>query len=185
MRCSHFFLAACLVAALVPLVQVSLPSHGFSREFPGWPERFEGQRLEILPLSDVEKRFEREFPGKIAKFSDGNRTIVMRWVTKETRKLHPAADCFKASGYDVKPLPLAVDDKGNRWGSFQAIRSTEKLHVREQIRDEQGNTWTDVSAWYWAALAAKTHGSWWAVTLVGKAIESPAAVIGTAKNNVR
>jgi len=171
MRGSHFFLAACLVAALVPFVPVSLPSHESSIDFPGWPERFEGLSLGPLALSDVEKRFEREFPGKMAKFSDGNRTIVMRWVTKETRKLHPAADCFKAGGHNVKPLPLTVDEKGTRWGSFQAIRDTEKLHVREQIRDEQGNTWTDVSAWYWAALAGKTQGPWWAVTLVGKSPE--------------
>jgi hypothetical protein len=112
----------------------------------------------------VEQRFASDFPGRIARFSDGEREVVIRWVSRETRKLHPASDCFRGSGYAITPEPLAVDADGTRWGSFLASRGAQRLHVRERIYDASGEEWTDVSAWYWAATAGKSRGPWWAIT---------------------
>jgi hypothetical protein len=39
------------------------------------------------------------------------------------------------------------------------------LYVREVIADSHGNRWTDVSAWYWAAVRGETQGPWWAITV--------------------
>lgn len=107
-----------------------------------------------------------DFPGRIGRFSDGEREIVIRWVTEATRKLHPASDCFQGLGYSIKPRALQRDDKGSLWSSFGASKGNERLRVRERIHSESGETWTDVSSWYWAAL--REEGPWWAITVAEK-----------------
>jgi len=157
------FVAACLLAALVPLLPAQPVSHATS--FPGWPARYEGRPLRELPLTALERRFEENFPGRLGRFTDGEREVVIRWVSRETRKLHPAADCFKSSGFRVTPRPLEVDAAGARWGSFVAVRGRQTVRVRERIHDAAGDGWADVSSWYWAAMLGKSSGPWWAVTI--------------------
>lgn len=134
--------------------------------FSGWPTRHEGRPLKRLPLTHREERFSLGFPGRIAKFTDGSRMVIVRWVTKETRKLHPASDCFKGIGYAVQPLPIHIDAQGTRWGCFKGTRDANNILVFERIFEDAGAGWTDVSAWYWAAVLRQTHGPWWAVTVV-------------------
>lgn len=158
------FLAACLLAALVPFT--TSPAETITtHDFPGWPSHFEGKALRSLPLTDLEKRFAAHFPGRIARFSDGQREIILRWVTAPTRKLHPAVDCFRGSGYRIEPLPLDVDAHGQRWHRFLATRQDERLLVRERIWDERGEQWSDVSAWHWRAFWRESAGPWWAATV--------------------
>ena len=137
-------------------------------EFPGWQVQSAGSVLKELPLSKREKSFEDGFPGRIGRFSDGRREIIMRWVTAPTRKLHPASDCFRGSGYTVKPMPVFRDQDNLCWGCIDARKGGERLRVLERIYDGSGNSWADISAWYWAALLGKTHGPWWAVTIAEK-----------------
>jgi hypothetical protein len=106
------------------------------------------------------------FPGKMAKFSDGKRLIVMRWVTCPTRKLHPAADCFRAAGYRVKSNALWSDRAGALWSCSQAADRDRALRICERIVDQRGKGWTDFSAWYWSAQFGKSAGPWWAFTVV-------------------
>jgi hypothetical protein len=61
-----------------------------------WPTHFRDQPLTQLPLGEVEQRFARRFPGAIARFTDGERVLIVRQVTRPTRQLHPATDCFRA-----------------------------------------------------------------------------------------
>jgi hypothetical protein len=129
---------------------------------------FEGQALKPLAMSEREQRFGRDFPGRIARFTDGKREIIIRWVTQPTRKLHPASDCFEGIGYSVKPSALHVDSNGARWGSFTATRKEERLRVRERIYTDAGDSWPDASAWYWSATGEKSLGPWWAVTVAEK-----------------
>ena len=95
-------LISAALAALAPFVP-----HGTERaaqaaaNFPGWPTAFEGRPLTELPLSSREQSFGRDFPGRIGRFSDGTREVILRWVADPTRRLHPASDCFKGSGYAV------------------------------------------------------------------------------------
>jgi hypothetical protein len=163
-RSSAQFAAACAIAALVPLLSVK-PSAPAPSGFPGWPTHHEGKPLRQLPLTSLERRFEENFPGRLGRFSDGERELVIRWVSRETRKLHPAIDCFRGAGYSVAPRPIEVDAHGERWGSFAAVRAGQTLSVRERVYDEAGNSWSDVSAWYWAAFREKSRGPWWAVTI--------------------
>ena len=166
MRGLVFYIVACIAAVVMSYLPwpAALPDE--QPEFPGWPSEYEGRHLRSLDVSQRERAFEAQFPGKIAKFTDGSRIMIVRWVTRPTRKLHPASDCFKAVGYRVRPNSIKVDDHGNAWGTFQGTRSGESLNVYERIYDRSGGKWTDVSSWYWAAILGRTSGPWWALTLI-------------------
>ena len=154
-----------LFATLVPLFSVSDIGWNKPAQFDSWPTDFHGKPLVRLELSGIEKTFGKGFPGHIARFTDGSQEIIIRWLRKETRKLHPAGDCLKGDGYTVKPAPMLLDVNGNRWGCVHARRDRIELDVCEIIYDEEGNSWSDVSSWYWAAILRKTEGPWWAVTI--------------------
>src|SRR5262245_36719514 len=161
------FMLACLLAAWIPFA-LPTPARVEIADFPGWPAQFEGRALRALPLSASEQRFATDFPGRMARFTDGQREIVLRWVSAPTRKLHPAADCFRGSGYSVTALPMELAS-GGRWSSFEARRGAQRLHVREAIIATDGNRWTDVSSWYWAAVRDRTQRPWWAITVASSA----------------
>jgi hypothetical protein len=169
MRRSVVYIIACAVAALMPFLFSQSESASGRTDpilFPGWPTQIEGKTITQLPLTDLEKRFMSDFPGRIGRFSDGKREIVVRWVTEATRKMHPASDCFQGLGYGVKPLPLRRDNNGTLWSSFAASKGEERLRVYERIHSESGETWSDLSAWYWSALS--NDGPWWAITIAEK-----------------
>jgi len=158
------YLGLCPLAMLMPMLPLQA---GIDKAFgfPGWPTRFEGHMLTRLPLSAREKRFYRDFPGRVARFSDGSRQIILRWVKRPTRKLHPAADCYKGLGFRIAPRTITIDKANIRWGAFMVDKPGDRMQVRERIHDQRGNSWTDVSSWYWAALFAPGNGPWWAVTV--------------------
>lgn len=170
-----FFLTTCTLAALVPLLQRPAPSP-LTADFVGWPERFEGRVLEPMQISEAEARFARGFPGRIATFSDGQRHVILRYVTARTRKLHPAADCYRGLGYRIEPQARHTDEHGHGWGAFRAMRRGRRLWVRERINSMDGTGWSDVSSWYWAALLGRTTGPWWSVTVVETALRDPGAI---------
>ncbi|HET6976523.1 MAG TPA: hypothetical protein VFI24_09395 [Pyrinomonadaceae bacterium] len=170
-RTTAFYFVACAVAALVPFVSAqhqTASGTATSVIFPGWPTTFAGKTLTPLPLNEMETSFASDFPGHIARFTDGERELIIRWVTEPTRKLHPSSDCFQGLGYPVTPLAAHRDERGTLWSRFTATKGTERLIVLEQIHADSGQTWTDVSAWYWSALQ-HDHGSWWAITVAEKA----------------
>ena len=168
-RSSYLYIVACAVAAIMPFLSPRSQSSGYAHTvaFPGWPTEFRGQTLTPLPLTELEQRFNANFPGKIGRFTDGKREIIIRWVTEATRQLHPASDCFQGLGYSVKPLPVHRDENGSLWSSFTASKGNNRLRVYERIHSNSGQTWTDVSAWYWAALQ-HGDGGWWALTIAEK-----------------
>jgi hypothetical protein len=168
-RLPALFVAACALAALAPLFPLfRKPADASSAAaFPGWPTTFDGRPLVARPLLARERRFAAGFPGRIATFGDGRRLYVVRWVTRATRRLHPAADCYRGAGYTIVPRPLARDEAGRAWGTFTAVRGTTRLRVRERIADAADATaFTDASSWYWAALLGRVGGPWWAWTVV-------------------
>jgi hypothetical protein len=155
-------LVAAAAAALAPLV--APPSGAASAtegNFPGWPSHYEGHTLTELPLTQRELAFLRDFPGRVGRFSDGRREIIIRWVGAPTRRLHPAVDCFRGSGYGVTPLPVGKDAAGAAMGCFRASHGADVLTVCELIRDERGTSWPDVSAWYWNSILGASAAPWW------------------------
>lgn len=172
------FTASCLLAAALPLREArDERREASSASFPGWPATFEGRALHPLPLTEREERFAADFPGRIGRFSDGQRELVLRWVEAPTRQLHPAEDCFRGLGYTLVPQPSSRGADGATWHHFHAERAGTALRVSEAITDGAGGRWTDASAWYWSALLGRTKGPWWAITVAERA---PAAATASA-----
>lgn len=175
MNVRSFTVGALLVAAALPLLaplgltpigrsHVREASVATAEEPPPWPTHFRDQPLTPLPLSALEERFARRFPGSIARFTDGENVLTLRHVTRPTRQLHPAEDCFKGLGYAVSRAKPFVDQREQAWSCFGAERDGSRVRVCERIHDGQGNGWSDVSAWFWAAQYG--GGPWWATTVV-------------------
>ncbi len=163
-RGGALFRLTCVLAFLAPCLPDPMPEPPAG--FPGWPETYEGRRLTTMRMSAREEEFARTFPGRTGKFHDGRRVIILRWLARPSRQLHPIETCFKAQGYKVTAEPLFVDREGNRWGSFLASRGAERMRVRTRIRDVRGEAWSDISSWFWSAAFRKSEGPWWAVTVV-------------------
>jgi hypothetical protein len=143
------------------------PQTPAARETQGFelPAQWQGQALRPLALSEVEQRFARQFPGSLARMTDGRHVLVLRAVHRPTRMLHPAADCYRALGYGIARQHLQLDDERRLWRCFEAARSGQRLRVCERIVDARGASFTDASAWYWAALLGQSQGPWQALTV--------------------
>jgi exosortase/archaeosortase family protein len=169
-RTRHAF-AAYLLASLCAAamgVERQPPSVPEAEPFPGWPTRFEGLPLQETPLTEQEAAFNTAFPGRIARFANGERVVILRWVCHPTHRVHSAADCLQSSGHRITYGALAAAPDGD-WSAFTATHDGTTLWIRERCHDETGKTWPDVSSWFWAALAGQTRGPWWVVTVVSPA----------------
>ena len=133
-----------------------------------WPNEYNGRSIQELPLTEREHRFYVDFPGAMKRFSDGEKEIIIKWVYKITRRVHPSIDCFKGAGYQISE-PGLFSEQHTIWSSFKAKDSVQHLFVKEQITDSTGQTWSDVSSWYWAAVLGQTKGPW-KVTTIAKPI---------------
>lgn len=156
------------VAALVP-ESVRAVRIGERVSQPDWPTHFLDAPLTQVALSEDEASFVSGFPGSVGKFQAGEATLVIRWLRHPTRRLHPARDCFKGSGFRLEFLPLSVDREGGRWSCFRAEKRGERLRVCERIFDQRGNAFTDVSEWFWKATFGASAAPWWAVTVIERA----------------
>jgi hypothetical protein len=154
-----------LGASLVPFAEWESNNQKTKQSFQAWPVEFEGLPLTRLEMTDKEQGFNDGFPGQIARFTDGSREIIIRYVKKPSRKLHPSADCFRGSGYKVEPQPISRDQKGNLWGCVLAERKGINYKVCERVYDQAGNSWYDVSSWFWSVLLKNSQGPWWAITV--------------------
>jgi exosortase/archaeosortase family protein len=159
------YVAVCLAAAAVPLLPAARPASA-AGSFPGWPAELDGVPLRPVALTAADERFLDGFPGRLARFSDGHRGVLLRWLPSPTRQLHPAADCFRGAGYAVSPAPARVDARAQRWACLTARRGPESLQACERIFDRDGRSWTDPSSWWWAATLGRGEGPYWAVTVV-------------------
>lgn len=159
------FLGALLLAMIWPLLAPGSATTNVIAPHE-WPAQFEGRLLRPLALSPVEQRFAEDFPGQLGRFTDGQRSIVLRQVLRPTRKLHPAEDCFRAIGYRIEQTQLRkrVGAEGLQ-RCFVVTRDGVKLQVCDYIEDAAGQSFSDTSAWYWSALTGRSDGPWLAVTL--------------------
>jgi hypothetical protein len=154
------FLFAVAAAALAPFIDRK-QALAADAPFPGWPTSYEGRPLVALPMTPREDAFLRDFPGRVGRFSDGRREIIIRWVGAPTRRLHSSADCFRGSGYAITPLPARRDASGAVMGCFRATLHGAAMTVCEVIHDERGESWSDVSAWYWNGMLRTSNPPWW------------------------
>jgi hypothetical protein len=153
-------LLAGAAAALAPLVERSNGATA-GAPFPGWPAEYQGRAVVELPLTPREAAFVQDFPGRVGRFTDGRREIIIRWLGAPTRKLHAAADCFRGSGYAITPIAARKNSDGTTMGCFRATLRGASMTVCEVIRDERGGSWSDVSAWYWDGMLRSSAPPWW------------------------
>jgi exosortase/archaeosortase family protein len=174
------FLAACVLIAASWFFR-SADSSAISAESSPfeWPTSFRDQSLEPLPLSVREEHFAAGFPGQLARFRCGDGELIFRRVTRATRMLHSAQDCFTAAGFTMQRLSPNTIANDGIWQVWEAKRGDEPaLIVCEHIRSAEGDLFTDVSAWYWQALRHPEKGPWLAITWVRYAREVAAAKTG-------
>ena len=131
-----------------------------------WPSSLQGETLRPLALTAVEQRFAQRFPGHIGRFEADGGVWVLRDVSRPTRALHPAGDCFRGLGYRIEQTQLHTDVQGKLWRCFVAERGGERLRVCERIVDGQGQGFVDASSWFWAATLGRSSGPWRAMTRV-------------------
>lgn len=171
---THLAALALIVCTLMPWWHAApaAPVESSAQQAVEWPLQWEGSPIRPLALSAVEQRFAAGFPGAIARFTDdAGRVLIMRHVTRPTRMLHPAADCFRGAGYRVSREHLArrADDGAGPWRCFEA-RSTRDgatpLRVCERIVAPDGSSHADTSSWFWDATLGTSAGPWRAITLV-------------------
>jgi len=169
-RAIRLYVAVSALAAAAPLVPRPSRAHPTTADAFAWPAQFQGRPLTELPLTGRDRRFADEFPGRVGRFTDGAREIVLRVTTRATRRLHPASDCLAAVGFAIEPLPARRDPDGATWGCFAARKPGTSLSVCEQIRDAAGRTWPDASSWYWPALSGASVGPWSSATVVERRV---------------
>jgi hypothetical protein len=125
-----------------------------------WPTHFEGRAIVPLAAAPEDALLARAFPGRVARFSDGRRQIVLRQIAAPTRRLHPASDCFRASGYRIAPAPMQEGAGRGPSSCFLAERAGRSFRVCERIVGEGGASWPHVTSWYWSALLDPGSGPW-------------------------
>jgi len=170
MRAITLHLIVCAIAATAPFLvtprsEPAPATDTLPTDFPGWPTTFEGRALTELPPTALDERFRADLPGHVARFTDGEHEILIRWSRTPTRHLHASATCLRADGWETSPRPLTRDADGHEWSTYVATRDDEHLEVRERVTDTHGRTWAEPTAWYWASLLGRTSGPAWAFTV--------------------
>lgn len=172
------FAVVALVCAIAPAAThwyapaAAAPSEPTGKAFE-WPATFDGKLLRPLATTPVEQRFAKQFPGRIARFTDEERVLVLRHIHTPSRMLHPATDCYKGLGYRIELARLERDAQQRLWRCFEAKQPGAKgtddgprVRVCERIEGAQGDAFTDASAWFWAANLGQSQGPWQAITVV-------------------
>lgn len=163
-------LAAALLAPL-QMMRNPEPALPFPAAPPPAEFTFNGLTLPLvsLPHSAEEAAFARSFPGSLSSHKWGDGQVILRRVTTATRKLHPSRDCLRAAGYQTTDSVTVRGADRHAWSRFTATREGTRLIVHERIISEQdGSSWTDVTAWYWSALRHPLNGPWRAETVISR-----------------
>jgi exosortase/archaeosortase family protein len=164
-RLQWLVVSVCVTCAVFPFVARPTTGAGVTEPPTIWPGTIDGAKLTVVDSLREEQAFAADFPGHMKRFTDGTNSYFVRCVNKDTRQLHPSSDCFRGLGYVVESRPIVVGPDGHRWSSFTASKDQNKYLVMERIYNERGESWTDVSEWYWAACLGKSKPPWFAVTI--------------------
>jgi len=168
-RAEHWLLAC--AAVLAPVLTFATPRTPAPPDFSQGPSlyTFDGLVLPLhpLPSTDAEMAFAKSFPGTLVSYQWGSDQVILRRVTEATRRLHPSRDCLRAAGFETTETITITLGDGSQWARFSATRDGIRRIVHERITSgRNGSAWTDVSAWYWAALGHPLNGPWQAETVI-------------------
>ncbi len=165
----------CFVAAGVPFASgkqiADFQSTQLSPVFDQLLQTYDKNPLfKKVALSEQERQFQVNFPGKIDKYGDGQTQLILRRVYLPTRQLHPIIDCLRGEGYRLISESISKDSDNIYWNELLVEINGHRFLVNERILDETGSSWVHVSDWYWASLLGQTKGPWLSITKI-KAVE--------------
>ena len=109
-------LLSALAAALAPMFARTSDTAA-AKDFPGWPTHYEGRALTELPLTQRELAFVHDFPGRVGRFSDGRREIIIRRLGAPTRRLHPGPTACVAAATPSRRCPAGPTPPAPRWAA--------------------------------------------------------------------
>ena len=90
-RATVSFAVASAVACFIPFFQAPYHENISKSVESSWPVQFEGCELKPVKLSSVETKFSSEFPGRIAKFSDGKELFyIAKLISRRGNYIRPA-----------------------------------------------------------------------------------------------
>ena len=115
-----------------------IPSHEL-------PPQWDGQPLRPLALSEVEQRFARQFPGTLARMTDGRQVLVLRAVSGRPACCIRPPIATAAWVTALRTSNCTLDPQQRLWRCFEAARAGQRLGVCERIVGRQ------------AAPASPTH----------------------------
>jgi hypothetical protein len=160
-------LAALLVAALAPLFRHQQAPLQLPDTWPPFPDAIAGRALQVSPSSELEAPWIAAFPGRIGRFSDGERLWILRQVASATLALHSSVRCLTAAGWSVAPAQAWRDAEGRTWSSCRARLGERTALVRERVESSStGASWPDVDAWRHDAWLGRDPGPWCAFTSI-------------------
>lgn len=157
------YLLACVAAASAPLVADARPA---ARSFPGWPSQLDGRPLTRLADTPEETRFYAEQPTRHARFSDGQRVVLLSWADASVDGFHLAGPCFIAFGFQLRALAPRASDGARTESCFRATRGGVAQRVCEHIRDGKGRSFASMEAWHLAQLLGSTEPPYLGVSVV-------------------
>jgi hypothetical protein len=159
------------IALALCFLQLALTSQARSpRELAAKPAhemltQFEGQALRPVAQEPLDARFAKGSNAHLQRYASEDSQLLVRTVHTVSRSLHPAADCYRGMGYSLSEIQLHKRE-GLVWRCFIASKGERKERVCERIESlADASSYTDTSAWFWAAALGRSQGPWRALTL--------------------
>jgi hypothetical protein len=159
------YLAACGLALIVPLAWRPHEQRA-AAAFAGWPAELDGRVLIQLPDTKDEARFFAQLPVRHARFSDGQRIVLMRWAADRVEGFHLAATCYEAFGFTLSEARERAGPAGRAETCFSARRGGQTRHVCEHIRDGNGRIFANLERWHLARLLGTTTPPYLGISVV-------------------
>lgn len=167
MKPSRTHLVLLAIAAALPLARPESRASAALPELPDFPARIEGRALSPCAPSELEAPFLARFPGRVGRFTDGERLWILRQVATPTLALHSSARCLRAAGWNVAAAEALKDAEGSVWSAVRATREGVAVTLRERVVSHAtGRTWPDVDAWRWDTWFGRDPGPWCAMTAI-------------------
>lgn len=128
----------------------------------------------LLPLGLRPPTPSASDPETMEHFGDGRREWTVRRIAEPSRRVHPAEECYRATGWQVRPLPMRIAPARPagvlsgplRWGCFEATRGAERVEVCQTIVASGGRSWSDGGSWWWSTFPGRHEGPWLGVVMV-------------------
>jgi hypothetical protein len=159
------YLAVCGVALVVPLA-----SHPHQQRatatFTGWPAELDGRALTRLPDTTDELRVYARLSVRHARFSDGQRIVLMRWTDERVEGFHLAATCYESFGFALSEARERTGFAGRPETCFRARRGHQTRHVCEHILGGNGRVFANLESWHIARLLGTTAPPYWGISVV-------------------